>query len=92
VVLPESLRTLCRERLITTLIKYKKSDLFHEHEHNHLQRLIDYIDVVKTPHSEAFEMPKLCNDFKQFYTQYDQRRDKNFAQAFSGLSGWYNSL
>jgi hypothetical protein len=27
----------------------------HEHEMNHLRRLIDYLDVVKTPHSEAFE-------------------------------------
>jgi len=64
----------------------------HEHEINHLQRLVDYLDVVKTPHSEAFEMPKLLNDFKQFYTQYDQRRGKNFAQAFPNLEEWYNTL
>ena len=64
----------------------------HEHELNHLRRLIDYLNVVKTPHSEAFEMPKLLNDFKQFYTQYDQRRDKNFNKCFPKLSKWYDPI
>jgi hypothetical protein len=64
----------------------------HEHELNHTQRLIDYLDVVKTPHSEAFEMPKLHNDFKQFYTQYDQRRSKDFVDTFPKIKDWYNTL
>jgi aminoglycoside phosphotransferase family enzyme len=54
------------DNLIKVLNRYQGSSVFQEHEHNHLQRLIDYLDVVKTPHSEAFEMPKLLNDFKQF--------------------------
>lgn len=61
------------------------SDLLQEHEVNHTKRLIDYLDVVKTPHREAFDMPKLHNDFKQFYQQYDQRRGKNLHQSFAGL-------
>jgi hypothetical protein len=64
----------------------------HEHEINHMQRLIDYLDVVKTPHSEAFELDKLRSDFRQFYQQYDQRRGKNFISTFSVLSDWYQSL
>ena len=91
-VLPDDLRTQCRDRLIATLNKYKDSSLFHEHEHNHLQRLIDYLDVVKTPHSEAFELPKLRNDFKQFHQQYDQRRGKDFSATFPWLTDWYNDL
>ena len=55
-------------------------------------RLIDYLNVVKTPHSEAFERPKLLNDFKQFHTQYDQRRNKNFMQTFPLLQDWYDSI
>jgi hypothetical protein len=55
-------------------------------------RLIDYLDVVKTPHSDAFDMPKLLNDFKQFYAQYDVRRNKNFSTAFPELKDWYQSL
>jgi organic radical activating enzyme len=91
-VLPDNLRTHYRDRLANTLNKYKNSSLFHEHEHNHLQRLIDYLDVVKTPHSDAFDQPKLLNDFRQFHTQYDQRRGKDFCTAFPNLKEWYNSL
>jgi hypothetical protein len=57
-----------------------------------MQRLIDYLDVVKTPHSEAFELDKLRSDFRQFYQQYDQRRGKNFISTFPVLSDWYQSL
>ena len=91
-VLPDDLRMIFRERLITWLENWKASEFLHEHELNHVQRLIDYLDIVKTPHSEAFEMPKLLNDFKQFYTQYDQRRDKNFGRAFPILTSWYDSI
>jgi hypothetical protein len=54
-----------RNRLIMWLAQHQDQDYMHEHEINHTQRLIDYLDVVKTPHSEAFDMPKLLNDFKQ---------------------------
>jgi len=43
------------------------------------------LDVVKTPHSDTFEMPKLHNDFREFYTQYDSRRNHNFATTFPEL-------
>jgi organic radical activating enzyme len=91
-VLPDELRTHYRDQLIKVLIKYKESSLLHEHEHNHLQRLIDYLDIVKTPHSEAFELPKLQNDFCEFYKQYDRRRGKDFVSAFPTLKEWYQSL
>jgi len=44
----------------------------------HVQRLIDYLDVIKTPHRNTAEQPKLYNDFKNFYLQYDVRRGKHF--------------
>jgi hypothetical protein len=91
-VLPDDLRTMYKDRLHTWLHNNRHSEFLHEHEINHLQRLIDYLDVVKTPHSEAFEMPKLLNDFKQFYTQYDQRRGKDLGAAFPTLKPWYNAL
>jgi hypothetical protein len=78
--------------LETWLAQNILSQYLHEHEINHLQRLIDYLDVVKTPHSDAFELPKLLNDFKQFYSQYDQRRGKDFATAFPKLKEWYDSI
>ena len=91
-VLPDNLRGIYKDRLQDFWNRNQLNPYMHEHELNHVQRLIDYLDVVKTPHSEAFEMPKLHNDFKQFFTQYDQRRNKNFTETFPALSLWYATL
>jgi hypothetical protein len=91
-VLPDSIRTQYRNNLLSWLEANMDNTLLHEHERNHTQRLIDYLDVVKTPHSEAFELDKLTNDFKQFYTQYDDRRSKDFRKTFPGLAQWYDTI
>ena len=91
-ILPDELRTVFRQRLMTWLDAWWDSEFLHEHELNHVQRLIDYLDIVKTPHLEAFDRPQLLNDFKQFYTQYDQRRGKVFSLAFPALNSWYESI
>jgi hypothetical protein len=91
-VLSDELRTHYRDRLVNFSMRLNDSGLLQEHEQNHIQRLVDYLDVVKTPHSEAFDLPKLLNDFREFYTQYDQRRNKNFAETFPRLKEWYNDL
>ena len=91
-VLPEHLKVYYRNRLIDWLLKNQNNGYLHEHEINHTNRLINYLEQVKTPHSEAFEMPKLHNDFKKFYEQYDRRRNKNFQDTFPNLTDWYNKL
>jgi organic radical activating enzyme len=91
-ILPDSLRTQYRDQLAQFMVNHKGSSYLHEHEWNHLSRLIDYLDVVKTPHSEAFDLPRLHNDFKQFHEQYDQRRGKDFGATFPDLKEWYDSL
>ena len=91
-VLPEHIKSGYRNRLAAWLSRHQDQDYMQEHEINHVLRLIDYLDTVKTPHSDAFEMPKLHNDFRQFYTQYDQRRGKNFLATFPALADWYQSL
>jgi organic radical activating enzyme len=91
-VLPNKIRMQHRDRLQNWLDQWTNNVMLQEHERNHVQRLIDYLDVVKTPHSEAFDMPKLLNDFREFYTQYDQRRGKNFTETFPNLAKWYNFL
>jgi len=91
-VLPNDLRTKYRDQLADFMSRHMGANYMHEFEMNHLQRLIDYLDIVKTPHSEAFEMTKLLNDFRQFYTQYDQRRGKDFAKTFPELKEWYDSI
>jgi len=91
-VLPDHLRTKYRDQLAKFMVRHKGYSYLHEHEWNHVQRLVDYLDVVKTPHSDAFDRPKLLNDFRQFYTQYDQRRSKDFHTAFPNLKEWYDDI
>ena len=81
-----------KDNLQTWLNNNRASEFLHEFELNQLQRLIDYLDVVKTPHLDAAEYSVLQQDFKKFYTQYDQRRGKNFTEAFPALADWYNAL
>jgi hypothetical protein len=91
-VLPDDIRTQFKDRLQKWLDYYTDHPQLQPHERFHTQRLIDYLDVVKTPHSDAFDMPKLHNDFKQFHVQYDERRGKNFVEEFPALAEWYNTL
>ena len=89
-VLPDELRNQYRDDLATWLVAHHADPMLHEHEINHTQRLIDYLDVVKTPHSDTFEMPRLRNDFREFYSQYDARRAKDFALTFPKLKKLLN--
>ena len=94
-VLPDEMRTHHKEQLekwLDTFWDDGKGTLCSEMEANQVQRLVDYLDVVKTPHSETFEQSKLENDFKQFYSQYDVRRGKDFCKTFPHLADWYNTL
>jgi len=91
-VLPTEKKQEHSNRLRKWLEDNKTNTLVHEMERNQIKRLIDYLVSVERPHSETFEMPKLYNDFKQFYDQYDIRRNKSFVTAFPDLADWYNSL
>jgi hypothetical protein len=92
-VLPEDIRTERKEDLERWLDRNRESELLHQMEINQTQRLIDYLDVVKTPHREAFEQAKLKHDFKHFWAQYDQRRGKSFVDTFpKQLTDWYMTL
>ena len=86
-VLPQTVKDTCAGRLKSIL-----SWGLHEFERGQVERLIEYLHTVETPHSESFEMPKLHNDFKQFYQQYDVRRNKNFEITFPELKDWFNAL
>jgi hypothetical protein len=90
--LPDDLRTTYKNKLQQWYDSNHTNEFLHEMELNQLQRLIDYLDVVKTPHLGAAEQAVLQKDFKNFYTQYDTRRNKNFVTAFPNLAEWYNGL
>jgi len=89
-VLPDHLRTEFRDDLSKWLDK--NIDHCELMEVAHVQRLIDYLDVVKTPHSEAFDLPALRSDFRNFYKQYDARRGKDFTKTFTRIGEWYCGL
>ena len=92
-VLPKDIRTERKEDLQRWLDRNRESELLHQMEINQTQRLIDYLDVVKTPHAEAFEHAKLKHDFKHFWAQYDERRNKSFTNTFpKHIVDWYNTL
>ena len=61
-------------------------------EREHILRLITYLESVESPHTGASPQNELEKDFKKFYTQYDQRRDKDFTKAFPALKDWYNEI
>lgn len=89
-ILPVELKSDFRSRLETWLTAHRQ-ELYH-HEIWHVERLIDYLDVVKTPHRNTAEQDKLYNDFRYFYEQYDVRRGKNFLETFPTFSNWYQTL
>ena len=91
-VLTPNEKSRYKNNLQTWLNNNRSSEFLHEFELNQLQRLIDYLDVVKTPHLGAAEYSVLQQDFKKFYTQYDRRRGKNFVEAFPTLADWYTAL
>ena len=62
-------------------------------EREQTQRLIDYLDVIKTPHKNVKDPEQNKRDFKQFYHQYDVRRGKDFRSTFPPeFVQWYDSI
>ena len=61
-------------------------------EVDHVNRLINYLKEVDTPHLFTAERPKLKNDFRVFYEQYDKRRGKDFRKTFPNLVEWFDDL
>ena len=91
-VLSPNLLLAARNQLIMWEESVSNRSACQEFELNHVRRLIDYLKIVKTPHSDTFDMPRLHNDFRQFFDQYDVRRNKNFNTTFPNLKEWYQSL
>ena len=92
-VLPKDIRRTYSNKLTDFATRYRDSSYgMHEFEWNQLSRLVSYIDEVEQAHSEATAQLILQRDFKNFYTQYDQRRIKDFCETFPALEEWYNTL
>ena len=91
--LPEDIKKELHFKIQTWYDKNKDCSLYTEGEMNQIQRLLDYIEVLDKGHVFAPDDKNLLfKDFKSFYTQYDQRRGKNFVETFPELADWYNSI
>jgi hypothetical protein len=91
-VLPENTRLMYYNKLHDFASSYRHGTEMHEFECNQLTRLLNYIGEVSEAHKEAMSQVILQRDFKNFYTQYDSRRGKNFTETFPTLADWYNNL
>ena len=91
-VLPLEYRKQVIAKLRNWYMKNGESTLLHDMEREHVLRLITYLESVETPHAGASSFEELTKDFKSFYMQYDERRNKNFVQAFPALEKWYMGI
>lgn len=90
--LPSEIRKERHQALNNWLDKNKLNPLISESEKGTVERLIDYLDVVQTPHKASSAQEDLERDFKNFFTQYDTRRGKSISQTFPMLKQWLDSI
>ena len=92
-ILPQEIKSHYKEKIDKWINSERPQAMLDEGEKESVIRLIDYLDIVKTPHKNTAETPKLYNDFKSFFSQYDIRREKDFVSTFPGpLAEWFKSL
>jgi organic radical activating enzyme len=91
-VMPDAVKLKAIADLEWFLNFNRESDLLHDMEREHVQRLIDYLRDVAVPHAGASAREILERDFKQFYTQYDIRRNKDFLKTFPELREWHDRI
>jgi hypothetical protein len=93
VILPMSLRLEYADEMEKFLQEPDVNSLFSSFELTHLTRYINYMRTMQEPHNDhEISVDALARDFKSFFTQYDQRRGKDFAVAFPRLADWYNNI
>jgi len=98
--LPDNLRKMYHDEISDWLADVRQKcerdangvELLQPWEQDQISRLIEYLDVVKTPHRNTAEQHLLHHDFKVFYEQYDARRGFNFKETFPRLAEWYDNI
>ena len=98
--LPDNLRKKYHDEVFAWLNDVRKKEekdkngqlLVQPWEQDQVSRLIEYLDVVKTPHRNTADRELLEHDFKLFYEQYDARREFDFRKTFPNLVEFYDSI
>jgi len=88
-ILPQDILDGYADKLKIWVYDNKDNPLLHQMEINQVDRLIEYISNDNTT---AIDKSELEHDFKQFYSQYDVRRGKDFKSTFPKLNDWYERL
>ena len=89
-VLPLHIRLGYRNNIQRWYDMHKDNPLLHQMEREHLIRLIDFLGSPEPADPEFLKM--MQSDFKNFFTQYDRRRGKDFCDTFPFLASWYESI
>ena len=104
-ILPLALRQQYRDDILDIIQRSSESWTFFEIDS--LNRFATYLVEVSSPvHRDLithdtteyadvaidYVPDALALDLKSFFTQYDKRRGKNFAETFPDLAEWYNAL
>lgn len=88
-ILPFELRQKFASDLSTWLAKHKSSQLLHSMEIEQVERLIEYLE------NQSNKIPNRENTtkwFKNYFTQYDKRRGKDFEKTFPVIGEWYHGI
>jgi hypothetical protein len=88
-ILPQHIRDRVSQSLQQWIDTVDK-DIINDMEVQHVTRLIHYLS--NTNNQSNSEIKELENNFKNFHTQYDQRRQKDFVSTFPNLADWYQTL
>ena len=108
IVLPQELRNQYSQEIEDYMSKPENLRWFTEYDLVNINRFIKYVRDAEAPHREVkmgfdpgkdfdnenkqFSVQDMARDFKSFFTQYDQRRKKNFVETFPRLADWYNNI
>ena len=91
-ILPWEIKRKHVDNLYDWYDRNQNDPVFHAMELSQVTRLIEYLNLVDTPHSDAMSTQILQRDFKNFYQQYDARRGKDFVNTFPDLAPWYDCI
>jgi organic radical activating enzyme len=90
--LPDHIKDYLRANLNDWYESVKHDPLWHEFEKASIERLIDYLDTVDAPHRRTSNKITLWRDFKTFYREYDQRRNKSLTVFPRILTDWVETI
>ena len=90
--LPKEIREHCRQDLVLWFEENRTKPQWLEFELASIERLIEYLATDETPHRKASNRDTLWQDMKAFYTQYDERRNKDINVFPEIFTDWYDTI